>query len=462
MHAIKMTSLERRAVVSLSSIMSLRMIGLFMVLPVFTLYTQQLTGATPALIGVGMGIYGLSQALFQIPLGALSDHVGRKPIILIGLLIFIIGSLIAGLTESIWGMIIGRALQGMGAVGSTLLALIADHTRESERTKAMAISGMTIGFSFLLAMLLGPLLTQWMPVNRLFLIAALMGGIGIGLLMTWVPTPQHTTWHRDAEPELASFFSLLKNIELIKLNSGIFILHAIFTATFVVLPLSLRQFTALPLHHQWLLYVPALLVAFVATLVCVGIAESKQKVKPFFIGSILALLVAEISWWRLPAGFALTAISLCLFFAGFSILEAFLPSLVSRTAPATRKGSALGVYSCAQFLGIFVGGVLGGWLFGLYSYAGVYIFCTMLAICWLVLTFFMQPPRFLVTQLWRISPSEQPNWPHIAEKLHAMPGIIEVTFMADEGVAYLKMERSTARHPDFLRLKIQLQPEAAQ
>ncbi|VVC76591.1 Inner membrane transport protein YajR [Aquicella siphonis] len=457
--ANKMTSLERRAIAGLSSIMSLRMIGLFMVLPVFSLYAHQLKGSTPTLVGLAMGIYGLSQALFQIPFGALSDRYGRKPVIVAGLLIFSIGSLVAGFAHSIFFMILGRALQGIGAVGSTIMALLADLTRENQRTKAMAVTGMTIGFSFSTAMLLGPLLTRWLPVSSLFFLAVLFGLAGIFVLFTSVPAPLNTHWHRDTEPELHSFFKLLVAPELAKLNCGIFILHAIFTASFVALPVSLKQFAGLESSRQWEIYLPALLGAFIVSLVCIGMAERKQQVKPYFIGGITTLALAELLIWLTPYSLALAVTGICLFFTGFSLLEAFLPSLISRAAPAARKGSALGIYSCAQFLGIFTGGVLGGWLFGHFGFSGVYFFCTALALFWLLPAFFMQPPRYLVTQMWRIYPPMQPHWDTIAAKLQGIPGMVETTYIAEDSTAYLKMERKTLQHPDFIRLKEQLQSE---
>ena len=458
MTSSKMTTTERRAVISLSSIMGLRMVGLFMVLPVFTLYAQQLTSATPILIGLAVGIYGLSQALLQIPFGVLSDRFGRKPLILIGLLIFIAGSLIAATSHSIYLMILGRALQGVGAVGSTILAMMADLTREEQRTKSMAIAGITIGFSFSLAMLVGPLFTNWVPVNCLFYLAALCGAAAILVLYTSVPTPAIQRWHRDAEPELRSFLALLVMPELAKLNSGIFILHAIFTASFVVIPISLLKFANLPANHQWLVYVPTLLISFVLVLICVGIAERKQQLKPFFLGGITTLAIAEVLLWMAPTNMTLAIIGLCLFFAGFSLMEAFLPSLISRTAPAARKGSALGIFSCTQFFGIFVGGALGGWLYGQFSYTGVYLFCLFLSLFWLALAQFMQPPRYLITEVLHLN-SPHNHWETIAAKLHVIPGIVEVTLIAEDKVAYLKMERSTRQHPDFIRIKEQIQTE---
>ncbi|EKD70187.1 MAG: hypothetical protein ACD_46C00608G0005 [uncultured bacterium] len=459
MHTTKMSASERRAVVSLSSIMGLRMIGLFMVLPIFSLYAAQLKGGTPILVGIAIGIYGLSQALFQIPFGALSDRWGRKPIILIGLIIFSSGSLLCAFSTSIYLMILGRALQGIGAVGSTILAMMADFTRENQRTKSMAIAGMTIGFSFSVAMFLGPMLTKWFAINQLFFLATLFGVIGIFILFFAVPTPENSHWHRDTEPELKSFLQLLIAPELAKLNIGIFILHAIFTASFIVIPITLTQFAGLSANQQWHFYLPSLLIAFVISLMLIGFAERKQRVKPYFLIGILMLLIAEICLFLSLIHHALIIFGLGFFFTGFSLLEAFLPSLVSRTAPATRKGSALGIYSCAQFSGIFAGGVLGGWIYGKFSFSGVYLFCLALAFIWLILAYFMQPPRYLVMQMLRFLPAKHPDWESIAEHLRNIPGMAEVTFIAEESMAYLKMERATTQHPDFIRLKERLQSE---
>lgn len=459
MQTEKMTSLERRAVICYSSIMALRMIGLFMVLPVFAIYASHLAGATGAQIGLAMGVYGLSQALFQIPFGALSDHFGRKPIIALGLIIFIVGSILSAIAPNMTWLIIGRALQGVGAVGSTILAAIADLTREEQRSKSMAIAGISIGFSFSIAMLAGPILSQWMAINQLFYFAAGFGGLAIVLLYTKTPTPTHTTWHRDTEPELSSFLKLLKSGELAKLNIGIFILHAIFTASFIVIPISLLQEAHLAAKQQWLLYLPTLLVAFCLALFLISLAERQQKVKPYFICGILMMIAAELLFWFAGSHLLITAGGLCLFFAGFSLLEAFLPSLVSRVAPAARKGSALGIYSSAQFLGIFIGGAAGGWIYGKLHFSGVYLFCVILALIWFALALLMQPPRYLITRTLRLSPAQQQRWATIASQLRAIPGIVETVLIAEDNMAYLKMEKSTAQHPDFIHLQTQLQSE---
>lgn len=451
-----MTATERKAVITLSTIMGLRMIGLFMVLPLFSLYAHTLIGVNATLIGVAIGVYGLSQALFQIPFGALSDKFGRKPIILVGLLIFCIGSLIAGFATHISTMIIGRALQGIGAVGSTILAMMADLTRENQRTKSMAIAGITIGFSFSVAMFVGPVLSTWISVNHLFYLASLFGGLGIMLLFTQVPTPAKESWHRDAEPEFKTFFQLLKHKELAKLNIGILFLHAIFTASFVVIPLCLNQYLDMPSHDQWKMYLPTLLGSFVISLLCIGMAERKGQVKPYFIGGIFALLLSELCMTMAGPQLGLMALGLSLFFGGFSLMEAFLPSLISRTAPADRKGSAMGIYSCSQFSGIFIGGVLGGWLYGHLGYTGVYLFCAILALIWLALALAMKAPRNLVTQIIRLSSLPHAQWTPWAAACKALPGMVEVIVIEEDELAYVKMERSLSKHPDFLRLKEQL------
>lgn len=388
-----MNAIERRSAVLLASILSLRMLGLFMVLPLFSLYAHQLIGATPTLIGISLGIYGLTQAVFQIPFGAWSDKVGRKKIITLGLILFAIGSIVSACSTTIWSMIIGRALQGTGAVGSVIIALMADLTRENQRTKAMAIIGITIGMSFSLAMLLGPLLAPWLHVTGLFWLAALLSGLAILILLTRVPQPVQTTWHADTEPERRSFWYVLKHPGLTRLNVSIFMLHAIFTASFVVIPISLQQLAGLHGNQQWILYLPALLLAFLCSIPSIIIAEKKHCLKLFFLGAIVLLGLAEAVFWLFAQSLLFSAFGLFLFFTGFSILEAFLPSLVSRTAPSARKGTALGLYSCAQFLGIFAGGSLGGWLYGVLGLTHVYLCCILLTILWIAIAFSIKNPH---------------------------------------------------------------------
>jgi MFS family permease len=393
MTTTKMTAIERRAVSSLASIMSLRLLGLFMILPVFALYAHDLSGSTPFLIGMAMGIYGLTQGILQIPFGMLSDHIGRKPVIAAGLIIFILGCIVAACSHTIYGMIIGRALQGAGAVGSTIIAMIADLTREEQRTKAMAINGMTIGMSFSLAMILGPLSVTFIQVSGIFWLAAILSVIAIFLLVAVVPKAEHSSWHSDAEAEPAQFLTMLKEPQLARLNIGVFFLHAIFTASFVVIPIGLQTLAGLPGNKQWQLYLPALLLAFIASLIMIVWAEKKHLVKRFFIIGITTIGIAEIALNIWTNNILMSAAALLLFFTGFSLLEAFLPSYVSRMAPKARKGTAMGIYSCSQFLGIFMGGSVGGWLYGKLGLTYVYLFSAVLTLLWLAIAFGMKNPQ---------------------------------------------------------------------
>lgn len=377
-----MTQTPLRAVLPIAAVFAFRMLGLFMILPVFSVYAHHLSGATPLLIGLTLGVYGLTQACLQMPLGMLSDRVGRKPVILLGLCLFIAGSVIAAISTSLWGVLIGRALQGMGAIGSTLMALTADVTPESHRTKAMAMIGMTIGIAFAIALVLGPTLAHWIQVSGLFWLTAILGGLGIVFVYTVIPTPART-----AAP--TSLTALIKPVcttpELLRLDFGIFCQHAILTAVFVVLPLLTHTQLNLASRHQWHLYLPSLVCAFVFMVPLIIAAEKKNLMKPIFLGSIALTGVALLLLWASHAHLWQVGLWLTLYFTGFNVLEATLPSLISKRAPTHAKGTALGVYSSAQFLGIFTGGLTGGWLYGHYGASSVFYACAGLAALWCVI-----------------------------------------------------------------------------
>ena len=436
----QMTADERRAAFWLAGVFSLRMLGLFMILPVFALYAEHLRGNTPALAGLAIGIYGFSQALFQIPFGFLSDRYGRKRMIYLGLLIFAAGSGVAALADSIHGVILGRALQGGGAVSAAVMALAADLTREEHRIKVMAVIGITIGVSFAASMILGPVLNGWIGVPGIFWLTGLLALLGIAVVRFRVPDPVESRIHRDAEPVAAQFGRVLLDTQLLRLNFGIFILHLLLTATFVAVPLALRD-AGLPSDQHWQVYLPALVLSMAAMVPFVIIAEKHRRLKPVFLGAILLLILTEFGLLALHATVLETAVLLLVFFTAFNLLEATLPSLIAKLAPPDAKGTAMGVYSSSQFLGAFAGGALGGWLRGLYGLQGVFTFATLAALAWLLAAWTMKNPRYLSSYLLNVGALDEAEARLLALRLAEVPGVAEAAVVATEGVAYLKVDR---------------------
>lgn len=436
-----MTPTERRATFSLAGIYALRMLGLFLILPVFSLYAKDhLSGATPLLIGLAIGAYGLSQAVLQIPFGMLSDRFGRKPIIIIGLLLFALGSVVAALSGTIWGVVIGRFLQGSGAIAAAVMALAADLTREEQRTKAMAVIGTTIGLSFAVALVAGPLLNGWIGVPGIFWLTALLALGGIGVLKLGVPQHVDSRLHRDAEAVPSKFAGVLGDAQLMRLNFGILALHAMLMASFVALPLALRDHAGLSSDHHWWVYLPVMLVAIVLMVPFVIVAEKRRRMKQVFVGAIAVLGLSELG---LIAGYESVAgitVMLVLFFTAFNILEATLPSLISKAAPADSKGTAMGIYSTSQFIGAFLGGGTGGWLLGAYGLAPVFGFCVLMAAAWGVVAVGMPSPRYLRNQMVNVGATSAERAYELATRLRKVPGVVEAVVIAEEGVAYLKVD----------------------
>jgi len=433
---------ESRAAFSLAGIYALRMLGLFLILPVFALYAEHLEGVTPMLVGLAIGAYGLTQALLQIPFGMLSDHIGRKPVILGGLLIFAIGSVVAAMADSIWGVILGRALQGSGAIAAAVMALAADLSREQHRTKVMAVIGMSIGASFTLALILGPVLNGLIGVQGIFWLTALLALSGIGIVLFLVPTPATTQVHNDAEAVPAQFARVPSNTNLLRLDLGIFVLHLIITSIFLAVPLVLRDMIGMQSDNHWMIYLPVLLLSILLMVPFIVIAEKRNKMKQVFLGAVLTLAIAQLGLYLWHGGIIGLGISLLLFFIAFNLLEATLPSIVSKVAPAASKGTAMGVYSTSQFAGAFVGGVAGGWIHGQYGLNGVFLFGAVAAFVWLGVAFGMQRPANLSSHMLNVGPLDEAQAWELQAELARITGVADAAVVAAEGVAHLKVDKS--------------------
>ena len=434
-----MTSMEKRATISLASIYSLRMLGLFMLLPVLSLFTEQMPGSTPKLVGLTMGIYGLTQAVLQIPFGLLSDRFSRKAIIVIGLLLFLAGSVVAALATDIYGVLLGRALQGCGAVSAAVMALLADLTQEVNRTKAMATIGASIGVSFGVAMTIGPVIAHHYGISGIFWLIAILALMAIVVILFFVPNPQKISIHRDAEYIPSELSSVIKNADLLRLNYGIFALHLILMASFVVVPLLMRDAGLLAGKH-WLVYLPVLVTSMAAIIPFVIIAEKKRQMKKVFVGAVISLVVANLGFVLFHGQLIGLIACLWVFFCGFNLLEATLPSLISKTAPGDLKGTAMGIYSSAQFIGAFIGGASGGWLYGELGPTSVFVFSALVAASWVLIALFMSPPRYLANLLLSLQAIKPERGAEFSKQLLAINGIEEVRLHFEENTAYLKVD----------------------
>ncbi len=382
---------EIRATICLALVFSTRLLGLFMIYPVFTHYAQALRGASPVMIGLALGVYGMAQGLLQIPLGLLSDRIGRKTVIAAGLILFAAGSVVAAMATSIDGVVLGRLLQGAGAVGSSILALAADLTREEVRTRAMAAIGLTIGLSFGVAILIGPPLAAIAGLSGIFWFTALLAAVGVGLTLGLTPTPVRSS--RQVGTALASFGKVLRDRQLLRLDFAIFSLHAILTASFLVIPRILADNFHLASSGQWKLYLPVLVISVALMVPAIIVAETRGQMKPVFVGAVVVLGLSLLTL-AFPGGGALAAAAaLAAFLTAFNVMEAMLPSLVTKLAPPEAKGAATGVYSSSQFFGIFVGGAGGGWILAMAGPGGVLVAAVVLTLAWFAVALTMQPPK---------------------------------------------------------------------
>lgn len=430
---------EKKVAFSLASVFGLRMMGLFMIMPVFALYGQHLEGFSPLWVGIAIGAYGLTQAVLQIPMGILSDRYGRKPIILAGLLLFAIGSVVAAMADSIYGVVAGRAMQGMGAIAAAVLALAADLTRDEQRTKVMAIIGMCIGFSFALSLLVGPIVAQYVGLSGLFAMTAVLALLGMVIVQVLVPNPISQAPKGDTLAAPAKLKAMLTDPQLFRLDAGIFILHLVLTAVFVALPLDLVD-AGLVKEKHWMLYFPAFIGAFVLMVPLIIIGVKKKNTKATFQISLLIMMAALASMTLFSNNLVALSIAIVLFFTGFNYLEASLPSLIAKFCPVGDKGSAMGVYSTSQFLGAFCGGLLGGGAYQLVGAAGVFAVALGLMFIWLLLTLGMENPVLLKSYTLEAEVEGKEQARAMATELSQLAGVVEAIVVLDEKVAYLKVD----------------------
>ncbi len=454
-----LTGGERKACFSLALIVALRMFGLFMIFPVLGLYLKDgsIEGLTDITLGIAIGIYGLTQGLFQIPFGMLSDHYGRKRLIVIGLCLFIIGSVVAASSSSIWGIILGRVIQGCGAIAAVIMALAADLTREEVRTKAMAIIGATIGISILASFVIGPMLNKLIGIYGIFWMTAFFATCGLFLILYVVPEPDHLSFHRDTETVPKQIKKVFNNGQLNRYNIGIFFLHVMFAACFVVFPtifgniFTNDSFVISEVHYGFI-YLIALSASMLIMIPMIVIGERLRRMKEMFLLSILFLIASHFILSTMNLNISLIGIAnpmqtivlfsimLIVFFGAFNFLEAALPSLVSKACSPENKGTAMGVYSSFQYFGTFVGGIMGGVSKAYYGITGVYIFCLSMAVCWFLIAMSMQSPRYLKTQLLNVGPLDEKEAKKMVVNLTSIQGVAEAIIVKEEGVAYLKVD----------------------
>lgn len=443
----KMTPAELRATMSLASIYGLRMLGMFLILPIFAIYAATLPDKPSAfMVGLALGAYGLTQALLQLPFGMASDKYGRKPMIYIGLGIFALGSMVAALAMTIEGVIIGRAIQGAGAVSAVVTALVADLTRDEHRTKAMATIGGTIGIAFAFSLVAGPVLNDWMGVPGIFFLTGILTLGAIAVVRFVVPDPVHSHYHSDASAAPAKLKDVLKNTQLLRLNYGIFALHAAQMAMFVVVPFAINESSQMDVSQHWKIYLPVVLASFVLMVPAIIYGEKQSKMKQVFVAAIAVMLLAQIMFAVSIHYFWGIVASLTIYFIAFNLLEASLPSLISKIAPAAAKGTAMGVYNTSQSLGIFVGGALGGYLSHAYGFGSVFIFCSIMMVLWLLFASSMQAPLAVRTRMYTMHEAAVTMTAVQAEavsaKLLALAGVVEAAVLPQERTVILKIDKS--------------------
>jgi MFS family permease len=427
------------------------MLGMFLILPIFAIYAEGLPGSPSAFqVGLALGAYGLTQALFQLPFGMLSDRYGRKNIIYIGLLLFALGSFVSGYSDDINIIILGRAIQGAGAISAAITALVADLTRDEHRTKAMAMIGATIGITFALSLMGAPVLNRLIGVPGIFMLTGFLSLSAILVVRFVVPTPLNINTSKTFKEPAPSFKSILKNKELSRLNFGIFALHAAQMAMFIVVPIALATSGGMDVNQHWKVYLPVLLSSFVFMVPIIILSEKFNKAKLVFISSIFLMLIAQLMFGILINIFWGLVASLFVYFVAFNVLEASLPSLISKIAPPSAKGTAIGVYNTCQSLGVFFGGLLGGFLADFGGSFSVFSFCAILMTLWVGFAFSMKAPPAIKTLMFMIQNKSLLKSPKqlalVQQQLKKIKGVRDVLILLEEGKVMLKVNKHETIH----------------
>ena len=431
---------EWRASTTLSGVYALRMLGMFLVLPVLAMYAASLSGAedNKTLVGLAMGIYGLTQALLQLPLGIASDKFGRKKTIYAGLVVFAAGSFLAAAADTLPLLVAARAIQGAGAVSAAVTALLADLTRDGVRTRAMAMIGLSIGLTFSVSLVVAPMIADVVGVRGLFLLTGILTVASIGVVAFMTPDPEVSKLHEDTQAQPARIGEVLKNRQLLNLDFGIFALHAAQMALFTALPFAMTQLGLEKIQH-WKVYLPSTVAGLVVMVPLIIIGETRNRLKQVFILGIVCIAAAQIGLLSGMHSIWLITVYLIVYFIGFNVLEASLPSMVSKIAPSDLKGTAMGVYNTMQSVGLFAGGAAGGLLFQKYGFVGVFAFCSTLMLLWLILAVLSPAPKPVKNLSYPVGSVWQGNQEGLYRVLSELEGVEDISFSFDRQTVYIKV-----------------------
>ncbi|VFP80667.1 MFS transporter [Candidatus Erwinia haradaeae] len=454
----QMTSVEKNASWGLGVVFSLRMLGLFMALPILTTYGFTLDEANETLTGLAIGIYGITQAFFQIPFGLLSDRFGRKPLIISGLSVFTIGSIIAAMTHSIWGVILGRALQGAGAIAGTIMALLSDLLSEENYTKVITFLGISFGITFSLAIVLGPIITQALGLQELFWIIAILTIISITIILLIVPSPSKRTLNRESSLVTSSIRHVIRNIHLMKLNFSVFCLHALLMSNFLGLPKKFIK-AGLSAGEHWKIYLFTMSIALAITAPLLIYAERKHQMKKVFIFAIGCILGSESIFWIIKCPIWPLIASLQIFFISFTLMEAILPSFISKQSPAGYKGTAMGVYTTSQCIGVATGGFVSGWVLDTMGSNVLFLSNMLMTLSWFVLSLNISEPRYLSTLRFHLKVKDDTQDPmRLQQFLQKQDGIFDAWVLPQEESVYVKIDNKITNRSEIeqtmLKLKI--------